>query len=309
MATQSRLTFWGCRGSIPTPGADTVVFGGNTSCVSIEHGQHLMVFDAGTGMRTLGQHLISRPDLASLQGHIFLSHTHWDHIQGLPFFTPAFQPELHFTIYGEQKGTQTLGDVLRAQMQTPYFPVAMETVFRASMRFEDIQPDRSLHVGTDITVMPFGLDHPGGSIGYRVQIGDVCIAYVTDHEHPVDNFAPEVLASVCDADVLIHDAQYSRAELRQGKQGWGHSAWEDVVDFARVARVRQLFLFHHDPTRTDEELGQRESLAKQRFPSTHVAREGLQVDLNPYVLLQTQAGPRMPSLDHSFRDAWDTVVA
>ncbi len=256
MENQARLTFWGCRGSIPTPGPDTVVFGGNTSCVSIEYGQHLLIFDAGTGLRVLGQRLASQPDPEGVQGHIFLSHAHWDHIQGLPFFVPAFRLGAPFTIYGERKGELSLADILGAQMQTPFFPVSMEMGFQSNVQLQEVAPEQSLPIGTDITVTPFQLYHPGGAVGYWARIGDVSIACVTDHEHPVGEGDSSVLSAVRGVDILIHDAQYSRVELMQSKLGWGHSAWEDVIDLARAAQVKQLFLFHHDPTRTDEELSQ-----------------------------------------------------
>ena len=166
-------------------------------------------------------------------------------------------------------------------------------------------------MGTDITVTPFRLHHPDGAVGYRVQIGEVSVAYVTDHEHPVGHFAPDILAAVRGVDILIHDAQYSRAELMQSKQGWGHSAWEDVIDLARAAQVQQVFLFHHDPTRTDEELRQRESLAQDLFSPTRIAREGLEVDLRPFVRAPPAVAPgtqeRVES--HQGSERWDTAAA
>ncbi len=311
MNNQARLTFWGCRGSIPTPGPQTVVFGGNTSCVSIEYGSELLIFDAGTGIRELGQHLLSGPRRDIRQGRIFLSHTHWDHIQGLPFFRPAFYPGLPFTIYGERKGERSLTDVLAAQMQTPFFPVSMVAGFQGQVELQEVVPEQSVPIGSDITVTPFRLHHPGGAVGYRIRIGEVDIAYVTDHEHPVGRVAPDILAAVYGVDLLVHDAQYSRDELRQGKTGWGHSAWEDVIDLARAAQVQQLFLFHHDPTRTDEELRVRESLAQDLFSPVRVAREGLQVDLSSLLSAgrAVTSRPEEPAAGHDGDAVWASTAA
>jgi phosphoribosyl 1,2-cyclic phosphodiesterase len=284
MQSEAALTFWGCRGSIPAPGLHTVVFGGNTSCVSVEYEKNLLIFDAGSGIRKLGTYLMAREDLHTIRGSVFLTHTHWDHIHGLPFFVPAFAPENQFTIYGEGKRKLSLAEVLEDQMQAPYFPVDMGTAFQAHIKFQEVFPYQALRIYDAITVTPFRLHHPNAAVGYLVQIEGVQVAYVTDHEHNVGQFSPEVLRMVRGVDVLIHDAQYSRADLRHGKQGWGHSAWEDVVDLAREAQVQQLFLYHHDPEATDEQLNERQFLAQQIFPSTLVAREGLKVPLTKFVV-------------------------
>lgn len=284
MQSEAALTFWGCRGSIPAPGLHTVVFGGNTSCVSVEYEKNLLIFDAGSGIRKLGTYLMAREDLHTIRGSVFLTHTHWDHIHGLPFFVPAFAPENQFTIYGEGKRKLSLAEVLEDQMQAPYFPVDMGTAFQAHIKFQEVFPHQALRIYDAITVTPFRLHHPNTAVGYLVQIEDVQVAYVTDHEHNVGQFSPEVLRMVRGIDVLIHDAQYSRADLRHGKTGWGHSAWEDVVDLAREAQVQQLFLYHHDPEATDEQLNERQFLAQQIFPSTLVAREGLKVPLTKFVV-------------------------
>ncbi len=309
MENQARLTFWGCRGSIPTPGPDTVIFGGNTSCVSIEYGQHLLIFDAGTGLRVLGQHLLSQSNVVDRQGHIFLSHMHWDHIQGLPFFIPAFRLGNPFTIYGERKGEQSLADVLGAQMQTPFFPVSMAEGFQPDVRLQEVMPEQPVSIEADLTVTPFPLHHPGGAVGYRIRVGDVVIAYVTDHEHPVGDIAPDILSAVRGVDILIHDAQYSREELMQSKLGWGHSAWEDVVDLARAAHVQQLFLFHHDPARTDAELCQRAQLAHDLFAPARMAREGLQVDLCPFVPHTALSQTEIHVVSHDRHEVWDGAAA
>ncbi|HKA54580.1 MAG TPA: MBL fold metallo-hydrolase [Candidatus Binatia bacterium] len=279
MGSHILVTFWGVRGSIASPGLHTVVFGGNTSCVSVETQGHIVILDAGSGLRELGQHLMKRNDLRSIDGSIFLSHMHWDHIQGLPFFAPARSQENQFTIYGERKYQQSLAQILAGQMQAPYFPVDMHTVFRAQVTFHEVQARRGVEVHPNLFVTPFRLTHPNGALGYLLQVEGRRIAYVTDHEHTIGQLSPEVREMVFGADLLIHDAQYGREELANGKRGWGHSAWEDVVELAIVSRVGHLFLFHHDPEATDEILNERQFLAQEKFPRTTVAREGLKVPL------------------------------
>lgn len=273
------ITFWGVRGSIASPGVHTAVFGGNTSCVSVEDQDRLLIFDGGTGIRKLGQHLEQRGNLHTIKGHIFLSHMHWDHIQGLPFFSPAFAGKNRFTIYGEGKYKMPLPHILKRQMQRPYFPVDMETTFRADINFQEVAAKQVVTVSSGITVTPFRLTHPNGALGYVLQLGDVRIAYVTDHEHKAGQLSPNVVEMTPQVDALIHDAQYTRSQVATTKKGWGHSGWEDVLDLAVQSQVKRLFLFHHDPDTTDAELNERQLLAQQTFPNTIVAREGLKIPL------------------------------
>jgi phosphoribosyl 1,2-cyclic phosphodiesterase len=277
------LTFWGVRGSIPSPGIQTITFGGNTSCVSVEYEDYIFIFDAGSGIRKLGQHLIEREDIHIIKGSIFLSHMHWDHLQGLPFFTPAFSEENQFTVYGEGRHKLSLPKILEDQMQVPYFPVDMDTLFQAQIKFREVEPKQVVQIEDDITATPFRLTHPNAALGYLLQIQKTRIAYVSDHEHKTGKLSQSVLEMVRGVDVLIHDSQYSREELVKGKRRWGHSAWEDVVDLALESQVKQLFLFHHDPDATDEQLNERQFLAQQLFPNTAVAREGLRVPLSQFV--------------------------
>ncbi len=273
------VTFWGVRGSIASPGLHTVVFGGNTSCVSIETQDHIVILDAGSGIRELGQYLMKRNGLKGIDGSILLSHLHWDHIQGLPFFVPARAQENQFTIYGEGKYRLGLSQILAGQMQAPYFPVSMDAVFRAQVKFREVCARQRIEIQPDLFVTPFCLTHPNGALGYLLQIKGRRIAYVSDHEHSIGQLSPNVLEMVPSVDLLIHDAQYSREELANDKRGWGHSAWEDVVELASEAQVEQLLLFHHDPEATDAVLNERQFLAQEKFPHTIVAREGLKIPL------------------------------
>jgi phosphoribosyl 1,2-cyclic phosphodiesterase len=279
MDADGTLTFWGVRGSIPSPGLHTITFGGNTSCVSVEYHEHVIIFDAGSGLRPLGLSLMARAT-PPITGSLFLTHTHWDHIQGLPFFTPAFTPQNQFAIYGEARPRYPLVELMEDQIQHPFFPIEMQDLFQAHIDFRELASGDTVEIHPQIQVTAFRLTHPNAALGYVLQLDALRVAYVTDHEHPLEHLSPAVQQAVTGVDLLIHDAQYSREEIRQGKQGWGHSAWEDVVQLAREAQVQQLFLFHHDPTATDEHLNERQFLAQQIFPQTFVAREGLKIPLH-----------------------------
>ena len=280
MAADGTLTFWGVRGSIPAPGLHTVTFGGNTSCVSVEYGEHVVIFDAGSGLRKLGLYLQARDAPPPITGCLFLTHTHWDHIQGLPFFTPAFAPENQFVIYGEARHRYSLVELMEDQIQHPFFPVEMPDLFRAHIDFHELASGETVEIAPHIDVTAVRLTHPNAALGYVLQLEALRVAYITDHEHPLEQLSPAVVEAVTGVDLLIHDAQYSRDDIRTGKKGWGHSAWEDVVQLALEAQVTQLFLYHHDPEATDEQLNERQFLAQQRFPQAFVAREGLKIPLH-----------------------------
>ena len=267
------LTFWGVRGSIPACGPEMIRHGGNTSCVSVEHGDCLVILDAGTGIRRLGNHLLSQGRPGGVECSILLSHEHWDHIQGLPFFAPAFSSGHRLTIYGEPK-KRALEEIIRSQMQAPYFPIALDA-FQASIRFVEIGPGQEIPLGEAVWATTHRLNHPNGALGYLLHVDGKRVAYVTDHEHERGRLSPGVVDMARGADILIHDSQYNRDLLASDRTGWGHSAWEDVVDLAIEAGVQTLFLFHHDPDATDAELEDRLARACERFPGTRSAREGL----------------------------------
>ncbi|HEU5315973.1 MAG TPA: MBL fold metallo-hydrolase [Chloroflexota bacterium] len=263
-----RLRFWGVRGSIPAPGPETSRYGGNTSCVTLEFPeagdptrQTLFILDAGTGIRSLGLSLLRQKRLP-LTAHLFLSHTHWDHIQGFPFFAPAFIPGNRILVHGGVGSDGELSTVLTGQMLHRYFPVSLSEL-GAEISFQHTDEGTYEIAGARIHVDE--LHHPGTTVGYRVEIGGRTIAYCTDTE-PVDvqpgldpaalrslPLDPNVVGLARDADVLIHDAQYTDAEYPP-KVGWGHSPLSFVVRTALAARVKRLLLFHHDPMRLDDQL-------------------------------------------------------
>ncbi|WP_434389691.1 MBL fold metallo-hydrolase [Melittangium boletus] len=251
MPVPFQVRFWGVRGSVPAPGPRTQRYGGNTPCLEMRCGDELLIFDLGTGARELGDALSAAgtPSRAS----IFLSHYHYDHLQGLPFFTPLFQSRFAFTLHGAVRDGRSLKDVLAGQMVPPYFPVTMQQVVRAGLTYRELVSGQQVEVGPAV-VRALDLNHPGGNLGYRVECGGKVVVYATDVEPGCEKDL-ELVEFARDADVLIIDAMYTEDEYhgRKGaaKLGWGHSTWESAVHTANAAQVRQLVLFHHEPTRDD----------------------------------------------------------
>lgn len=257
------VRFWGVRGSIPTPGPRTRRYGGNTTCVEVRAGKTLLVFDAGTGLRELGVNLLRGGD-APLTVHLFLSHPHWDHIQGFPFFGPAYQSSTTIYVYGP-KGDDKHYQLLSGQMSNAYFPVRFSDL-GAKILPKSFKGD-AVEAG-DAVVRLFNQKHPGGSLGFRVEYGKKAVVFSTDHEldqalHDKKAVVadPDALRKlpdafvdpVRDADLLIADAQYTDEEYEQ-KVGWGHPRSNTVVDLACQAGVQRLALTHHDPMHSDREI-------------------------------------------------------
>jgi phosphoribosyl 1,2-cyclic phosphodiesterase len=261
------LHFHGVRGSIASPGLATAGVGGNTSCVEVRAGEHRIVLDAGSGLRGLGDRLVAS---GPSQTTILLSHVHWDHIQGLPFFVPIYVPGHQVDVVSGPNGVMPLEDVLRRQMTAPFFPVEFGDV-RKQLRPRDSSPGDDLSVG-DVRVHMARLNHPDPVYGFRLELGGRSVVYATDTEH-YSCVDPTLRKLASDADVLIYDAQYTPEEY-PSKVGWGHSTWQAAVDLARAANVRQLVLFHHDPRRDDSAVALIEAQAQQAFAGTIAAREG-----------------------------------
>ncbi len=275
-----RVTFFGVRGSIATSGAEFQKFGGNTTCVEVEHAGHRLILDAGTGLRSLGQKMITEARVLGkpISATFFFSHLHWDHIQGFPFFMPAFMPDTHLELFGprDEDGT-TLENVLAKQMQPPTFPVPLSAM-ASSKKFETIADGGGKEIGP-FTVKTRALCHPQGSLGYRVEAGGRVFCFATDTEHPNDGTVDEALLSLAeDADLFAYDAQYTDAEYAT-KKGWGHSTYEAAVQVARAAGAKQLLLTHHDPTHGDDFIEAIEREAQALFPASACAREGMVVEL------------------------------
>jgi phosphoribosyl 1,2-cyclic phosphodiesterase/CheY-like chemotaxis protein len=292
-----KARFWGTRGSLATPGPSTLRYGGNTSCVELctQSGTRI-IFDCGTGARLLGLSLL-RSMPTGVAASILLGHTHWDHIQGFPFFGPVFDPTSRIAIYAPAGGDTQLAGVLAGQMEYTYFPIELEQL-QASITFHNLGED-TFTVG-DATVTTQYLNHTALTLGYRVTAGGVTVVYATDHEphnstlahtddsagtrsiiHQGDQRHIDLLAG---ADLVIHDAQYTEQEYA-AKAGWGHSPMEYAVDVAIEGGVKRLALFHHDPSRGDRDLDrllarcQRRAEASAADLAVFGAREGRSVRL------------------------------
>jgi len=272
-----KVRFWGVRGSIPVPGSDTVRSGGNTPCVEVQTSdREILILDAGTGIRSLGLDLMRRLD-GPLVAVLLFSHTHWDHIQGLPFFSPAQEKQNRVIMLGERRVDRQLKRILASQMSDPYLPFTLDDL-QADLAFEEIYEGEQIALGNCVTVLPRRLSHPGGVFGYRICCQDRIVVYATDVSHPLDGLDPRVVELARDANLLIHDAQFTPEE-RQERPAWGHSSWVEAVRVAQEASVQSLALFHHDPMRGDVELDEIERQAQMHFPSAFLAREGVEISL------------------------------
>jgi phosphoribosyl 1,2-cyclic phosphodiesterase len=270
-----RLRFWGVRGSIATPLAENLEFGGNTSCIEIRvPGGDILIIDAGTGIRELGLALTREHPHRRSNLHILISHYHWDHIQGLPFFAPLYVPHNRVTFYGHQQVAHPR-DLLGGQMQAPYFPVAMD---RAGAEKEFQTLERSTVKLGDVEVRAFPLNHPQGANGYRIERDGAVVVYASDLEHGHPELDTVLRDHAQGADVLIYDAQYTPEEYGRHK-GWGHSTWLEATRVAADCRVGQLILFHHDPAHDSRSLRGIVAQAQRYFPATIAAREGWATEL------------------------------
>ncbi|HTI63278.1 MAG TPA: MBL fold metallo-hydrolase [Gemmatimonadaceae bacterium] len=250
------LRFWGTRGSVPTPGARTVRYGGNTPCVEVRTATGwLIILDAGTGIRELGRALMSTATADGIAADIFLTHAHWDHIQGIPFFAPIFERGNHFTIWGSDSLQTSVDRVIRDQMSPVVFPVAFDKL-GALIDFREIA-EESL-AGSGYEVAAIRVQHPGGALGYRftdAAAPDSSFVYISDNELAAGDgpWRSRLVEFVRGAKVLIHDATYTAEEYDQHR-GWGHSTCDEAVALALDAGVGELVLFHHKPERADDEI-------------------------------------------------------
>ena len=272
-----KLKFWGVRGSIACPSPNHIAFGGNTSCIEVSAGGTRIILDAGTGIRNMG-HWLQRKNIT--EATVLLSHVHWDHINGFPFFSPAFHKDWSFHIMaGNLAKFGGIRNVLAAQMTTPTFPVPLEAM-RSTMTYEDFNPGDGFNLPADskVKIRTAPLNHPGGATGYRIEYRGKSLCYVTDTEHVPGKPDQTILGLIEGADLFIYDCTYTDKEF-EGKKGWGHSTWEEAIRLAQAANVESLAIFHHDPDHEDRFMEQIESKARQMWSGAFVAREHMRVNL------------------------------
>jgi phosphoribosyl 1,2-cyclic phosphodiesterase len=265
------VRFWGVRGSISCPGPDTVRYGGNTSCLEMRCGDRTLIFDAGTGLRPLGAHLDA---LGPVEADLFFTHTHFDHICGLPFFSSAYAKTNKFRFWaGHLLPDHTLRYVLSEMMMAPLFPIPI-SVLGADISFHDFRSGETLNPEAGTIIKTAAHNHPNGATGYRVEHAGKSICYVTDTEHVPGRPDQAVLGLIAGADIVIYDSTYDDGEFA-AHVGWGHSTWQEGIRLAEAARVKQLVIFHHDPGHDDAEMDRIAAAADKARPGTLVAREGM----------------------------------
>jgi phosphoribosyl 1,2-cyclic phosphodiesterase len=271
-----QVTFWGVRGSIACPAKTHLRYGGNTSCVEVSFGEERYIFDSGTGIRALG-HTFFKEDRR--RGTLLLSHTHWDHIQGFPFFAPAFDPKRHFRILAGHLSNVPGGirSVLAGQMAEPNFPVPLE-IMRGKLEFEDFKAGDSFALSRAVKIRTASLNHPNEATAYRIEGGGASVCYVTDTEHVIGKPDQNILGLIEGADLLIYDSTYTDAEF-ETKIGWGHSTWQEAVRLSQAANVKRLAIFHHEPDHDDRFMRNVEIEARTLFKNSFVAREGQVVNV------------------------------
>lgn len=274
-----KIRFWGVRGSIPTPGRDTVEVGGNTSCVEVICGETRLIFDAGTGLRVLGLELAKR---GPSEMHLFFSHVHWDHIQGFPFFGPAFVPGNTIHMYGGSNVTGTVETALAGQMEMPNFPVLLSQI-PAKLKFYTIAENEVLEIAPGVRLTSAAGHHPDGVLSYRVDYQGRSVVYATDTEHEKEP-DPRLVSLAQNADVVIFDTMYTPEEYEGtngggSKKGWGHSHFVAGVNLMRAANAKKYVLFHHDPDQTDADVATKERRTQALFPNAIAAREGMSLDV------------------------------
>jgi phosphoribosyl 1,2-cyclic phosphodiesterase len=287
------VRFRGVRGSTPTPDRKMLRYGGNTSCVEVRFGNQLLILDAGTGIRNLGIDLAAEFAERPIEAHLLLSHTHWDHIQGLPFFAPAYQAHHRFTIVGSAGTRARLEQALRSQMDSMYFPVSFDAM-PGIAAVTELSPEGG-QLG-NLSIRAISLNHPGGCAGFRIEANGTSVAYLPDHEPyrdqqgqcaGVDKARWEALAGFLrGVNLLILDTQYTEQEYARHR-GWGHGCLPDSVALALEAQVARLAFFHHDPSHTDGQIDEMLKTARQiagaAAPGIEAARELQTIVMSPPV--------------------------
>lgn len=270
-----RVKFWGVRGSIACPAATHMKYGGNTSCIEVQAGETHVIFDAGTGIRPLGQDFLKR---GYKQSHLLLTHTHWDHINGFPFFAPAFIPSNSFHVMaGHLQERGGVRDVIANQMANPMFPVPLAAM-QAKLTFEDFRAGDGFALPGGVAVRTCELRHPNKATGYRVDYEGKSFCIITDTEHVPGQLDANILGLIEGADVVAYDSTYTDAEF-PAKVGWGHSTWTEGLKLCKAAGAKRLAIFHHDPDHDDAFMEALEAEAAKTWPGCFAARDNLEVTL------------------------------
>lgn len=268
------VRFWGVRGSIACPGPETLRYGGNTSCLEVSCGDRRVIFDAGTGLRSLGDAMAASGE--SFDGNVFLTHTHFDHICGLPFFRPFFVAENRFRIWaGHLVPDQALKTVVCQMMMAPLFPVPPE-VFAADIDYRDFTAGETLQPSAGIVIRTAPLNHPDNATGYRVEFDGRSLCYITDIGHVVGQRDAALVDFVSGSDMMIYDSTYTDQEFPKFSH-FGHSTWQEGMRIADAAKVGRLVIFHHDPAHNDAFMDEVAAEAAAARPGTVVACEGMEL--------------------------------
>lgn len=271
-----RIKFWGVRGSTPTPQAENLRYGGNTSCVEVRVGEQLLIFDCGTGFRVLGNALVQEFGPKPIRAHVFVSHFHWDHIQGIPFFWPLYDREQNEFNFHCSSQNLSLELAMQEQMSSPYFPVETKEM-KAKHHYYDFEPG-TLDLG-DVRVTSLWLNHPQGCTGFRVESKEGVFVYATDNEPGHAGFDKNVRKLAEGADVLVYDAQYLPEEYEARRRGWGHSHWREAVNVVMESGAKELVLYHHDPDHDDACIDNVVKSARSYYPKVRAACEGMELVL------------------------------
>lgn len=270
------VTFWGVRGSIPTPAIANIGVGGNTACVEVRTENQTLILDAGTGIQRCGQRLLSENGTAPRKVSILLSHFHWDHLLGLPYFEPLYRPDFHLQFLSSVSGKITR-KWLQQLMQPPYFPVDWRQT-ASKKEYVSVHPD-GFQAG-ELQVCTVPLNHPQGATGYRIAApSGRAIVYASDFEHGDPNSDSLLVEAARNAKLLVYDAQYTPEEYESGRCGWGHSTWREAARIATQANVSRLVLFHHDPNHTDAIMADIQDRARELFANTDMAVEGSSITI------------------------------
>ncbi|HZP68683.1 MAG TPA: MBL fold metallo-hydrolase [Pseudolabrys sp.] len=274
--TPMRVRFWGVRGSIACPGPSTIRYGGNTPCIEVRCGEHVLVFDAGTGLRPLGLELVKDKTIRYVD--IFITHCHLDHVVGLPFFAPLFRKGYRVRVWaGNLLPSNSIERVMRMLMSSPLFPIQIE-IFKAAIEFHDFRSGDILRPYDNVVLRTAPLDHPDGSNGYRLEYEGRTFALISDTEGFPGKCDNDLLSLAERADLMVYDATFTEDEIAS-RTGWGHSTWLRGVRLADKAGVKHLCLFHHDPSHNDDFMDSLAAEASDARAGTVTAREGQIIDL------------------------------